>query len=281
MSAPTILSVSPSPNQADVVLGQPIEILFDQPIDTASLSTKTFALIGPGQASIVDAENLIRKDGQLQTGREYVTGAFAFPAPETGQEQNQKVVFTPSRPLRPNVSYTVLIVGRASLVAQSYVQNPGGESLATSYQYTFKTGELNAATPPSVSPLRPVNAWEKPKLASADILVRPRKVVGNDLTQEIELVFPGPIDPASINLAEIVVAGEPFLNDPGTEIPSSTAEVRLEGNRLIVTVHWGVEPEQLPLLASMYPQPGESGPAPDASDYGWLEPENNSWIRPA
>lgn len=280
MSAPVIESVTPAANQADVVLGQPIEVLFDQPIDPASLSSQTFSLTGPGQSSLVDAENLIRKDGLLHTGREYITGAFVFPAPAAGDAwvQDQKLVFTPSRPLRPNVTYTVLLVGQGSLLAKSYVRNPAGEGMPASVQYTFKTGELNLSAPPLQSPLRPLNPWEKPRLDPSSILVRPRKAIGNDLTQEIELVFPGEIDPASFNPDDILVAGEPFLNDPGTSIPDSTATIVIDGNRLLITVHWGATPVEVAGLT--YPPPGASGPVPDASDFGWMAPENGG-VRPA
>lgn len=281
MSAPTILSVSPAANQADVVLGQDIELVFSQPIDPASLSSQTFSLMGPGQSSLVDAENLIRKDGILQTGREYIPGAIVFPAPAAGDtwEQNQKAVFTPSRPLRSNVTFTVLVVGKASLLAKNYVRNPAGEALAASVQWSFKTGELVFEAPPAQSPLQPVNEWEKPKLNPADILARPRLAVGNDLTQQIELIFPGPIDPASFDPQDIIVAGEPFLNDPSTVIPSSTATVQVDGNRLLITVLWGQEPSQVE-FAGLYSEPGETGPVPNESDFGYNEPENGL-VRPS
>ncbi len=38
MSAPTVVSVSPANNEADVILGTQITVTFDQPIDPATVS---------------------------------------------------------------------------------------------------------------------------------------------------------------------------------------------------------------------------------------------------
>lgn len=283
MSAPIIQSFTPYAGETDVVLGRPIEILFDQPIDPASVSTKTFSLMGPGQTSVVDAENLLHKASQVSTGREYIPGEFSFPAPAPGDTwlQDQKLVFTCDRALRPNVVYTLLLLGKGSLLATAYIRNLFGEGLAKSIQTTFTTGEIDMVQTPPESPLMASQPWEKPRLSSKDILVRPRRAVGNDLTQEIDIVFPGPIDPNSFDMNDLIVAGEPFLNDPQTQIPDSTATVQIDGNTLRITVLWGMDPSAVVPLASLYSAPGESGAAPDASDYGYTDPENNPYIRPA
>jgi hypothetical protein len=227
MSAPVIVSTSPAAGEADVVLGRPVEIVFDQPVDPATVTAATFSLMGPGQTAVVDADEIIVKNAQPQTGREYIPGRFSFPAPE-------RLLFTPERPLRPNVEYTVLIVGKGSLLAKSYVANPAGEALARSLQFKFKTGEIDQADQPVGSPLAPAQPWEKPALHSTEIRVSARKVVGNNL-QEIELVFPADIDPNSFRQEDLLVSLEPFLNDPSVAIPdSASCQVTISGNRITI-----------------------------------------------
>jgi hypothetical protein len=281
MSAPAVQSLSPAAGEVDVVLGRSIEVLFDQPVDPGTVSSKTFSLMGPGQTGVVDASEISHSGSKVQTGREYVSGVFSFPAPAAGDTWllNQKLVFTPGRSLRPNVTYTVLIVGRGSLLASSFIQNPAGEPVAKSVQYTFVTGELDLSVTPLQCPIPATNAWERPALAPAGILVRPRKVIGNDLTQTIELVFPGPIDVNSFDPKDIVVAGEPFLNDPETQIPDgSNSVVVVDGNRILITISWGPEPASGFGTSSGYSAPGESGPAPDASDFDLDDPQNNPLV---
>lgn len=227
-----IVSTSPIRDETDVVLGRPVEIVFDEAVDPATVTSASFSLMGPGQTSVVDADEMVRGGSTAKTGREYIPGKFSFPSPE-------RLVFTPDRSLRPNVIYTVLVTGKASLLAKSFIAGLSGATLAASVQFTFKTGELSQAAQPPASPLVPVAPWEQPRLDPTSIIVRPRKVTGNDLTQEIELLFPGPIDPASFDPEEIIVAAEPFLNDPRTQVPESSAQVRIEDNRILITLTWG------------------------------------------
>ena len=283
MSAPVIQSLIPALGAIDVVLGQPVIVQFDQPVDPSTVSSKTFILMGPGQTVVVDAEELIRTSTKVQTGREYITGSFAFPAPSGTDAwlQNQKIVFTPGHSLRPNVIYTVLMVGRGSSLATSFIQNSDAEPLVKSVQYTFTTGALDQSVSPVQSPILPVDSWLRSALSPNDVIVRPRRVVGNDLTQTIDLIFPAPIDTTSFDPNDIIVAGEPFLNDPDTLIPDgSNSVVVIDGNKLSITVTWGPEPGTGVDLLSLYSDPGDSGPAPDDSDFGTNEPENNPFVRP-
>jgi hypothetical protein len=62
-------------------------------------------------------------------------------------------------------------------------------------------------------------------------------VVGNDLTQVIELIFPADLDPTTFAMADIAVSVDPLVNDPLAPVPSglqSTLEV--QGNKLIITI---------------------------------------------
>jgi len=176
MSAPVIISVTPPDLATDIVLGMPITVVFDQAIDTTTINEATFALMGPGQTAVLDPFREILTDPTPDTGREYITGLFAFP-------DSNSFIFTPARPLRPTVTYTCLLAGADSPLATSVVKNVGGESLATSYQWSFTTGTLNQAVPPVTSPI-PLAVT---RLDPASIRVTPRLLSGNDLSQQIRV----------------------------------------------------------------------------------------------
>lgn len=232
MSAPIVLSSIPNSNDVDIVLGAPIQIVFDQPIDPATITTATFALTGPGTTQIVDSEQL-QMGQSILSGREYITGTFSYTDSST-------LIFTPGRPLRPGVIYSVIIVGGDSMLVTSCVKNLAGEKLATSYQFLFTTGTLNILQPPVSSPLSwetTQNHWDRPKLDFNSILVKPHKAQGNDLTQVIELTFPSPIDPLSFNIQDILVSIEPFLNDPLVSVPDGlSATIDISGNKLFISI---------------------------------------------
>lgn len=165
MAAPTIVSTSPAANANSVVLGVQIEIVFDQAVKPSSLSSRTFALFGPGQTSLIDATNLIVQNPTALTGREYLAGTFSFPSAAT-------VRFTPAAPLRPNVTYTVIVAGANGALVASAVTNTADEPLAESYSFQFTTGEIAGAIPPPSSPLDYTEAnlpWDLPALTAEDI----------------------------------------------------------------------------------------------------------------
>jgi len=238
MNGPVIQSVSPAPGETDVVLGRPITILFDQPIDPASVSSATFSLQGPGQTDVVASDGSIISGVTAATGREYILGSFAFPAPESGDtfQQDQKLLFTPAAVLRTNVTYTVLIVGATSLLAKNYVRNPIGEAMTQSYRFTFTTGSINQVVTPPGAPVTVLNAWEKPVLDPSQIQVRPRPIVGNDLTQQIQLIFPAPVDSTSFDPANLLVALEPLLGDPSIVVDSVQSQIVIAGNIITITL---------------------------------------------
>ena len=232
MSAPVVLSSTPNPNDTDIVLGSPIKIVFDQAIDPTSVDSATFVLTGPGTTQFVDSEQL-QQGNSILSGREYVSGDFSYPNAST-------LVFTPKTPLRPGLTYTVLVVGGNSVLISKSVTNPAGEKLAANYQFTFTTGTLNLRTPPVTAPLTwetTQQYWDRPKLNVSSIRVNPRKSEGADLTQTIELIFPGPVDPNSFNPEELMIAVEPFLNDPLVPVPTGlSSTVQVVGNKILITI---------------------------------------------
>lgn len=77
-SNPTVVSVKPSPNATDVVLGSSIVVTFSKAIDTDSFNNATFVLTGPNLSSIVTNEQIVEYNPQPAQGRGYILGTFGF-----------------------------------------------------------------------------------------------------------------------------------------------------------------------------------------------------------
>jgi len=221
MPAPVVLSVTPANLETDVVLGTQITVLFDSLMDHDSISDETFSLTGPGQTQIVTPDQVIANDPQPVTGREYITGSFSFDD-TVGVGTQTLVTFNPAKPLRPDVEYSVLILGSGGTLSSSSVKNASGVEMVQSYQWVFTTGELNLSVPPTLSPI----PGPAPVLDPKSIVVIPRQsgnqVVGADLTQEIDLIFPdsvslSPYDPTP----DIITSIEAILGDPLVTVPTN------------------------------------------------------------
>jgi hypothetical protein len=268
VSVPVIVSVTPQNQASDVVLAMPVTISFDQAIDTATLNESTFALMGPGQTALLDPFREILRDPKPDTGREYITGTFAFSAsaalaasPGYTPGDCDIAVFHPGRPLRPEVSYVCLIAGADSPLALDVVKNKAGEGLASSYQWTFNTGRLNQANQPVTSPIPPPAS----RLNPGDIRVVPRPLTGNDLSQQIEIWFPATVDPSSLDPSlatsgtasdanpfnDVTVAVDAFLDDPLVAVPAGMqCALSLQGSRLVINVgSWPAAPPPPPPVA--------------------------------
>lgn len=227
--APTVLSVTPTVDETDVVLGTSIIIVFDQLMDHATINDGTFSLTGPGQTLIVTPDQIIAEDPKSVTGREYITGRFLFDDTINGSTQTQ-LTFIPSVPLRPDVEYTVLIMGSGGVLTSNSVQSAYSIDMVTSYEWSFTTGLLNLVVPPPMAPI----PGAAPQLDPNSIVVIPRQsgnqVTGADLTQEIDLIFPSsvslsPYDPTP----DIISSVEAILGDPSVMVPSG----------LMITAVWG------------------------------------------
>lgn len=220
MAVPHVLSVTPTADETDVVLGTQITVLFDTLMLHSSIDESTFSLTGPGQTQIVTPDQMVAEDPQSVTGREYITGTFAFDDTHASSTQTL-LTFTPSKPLRPNVEYMLLILGSGAVVTSGAVQSSTHTQMVGSYSWSFTTGELNLVVPPPSSPV----AGAAPQFDPSKIVVIPRQsgnqIVGADLTQEIDLIFPGsvslsPYDPT----ADILMSIEAILGDPSVPVPS-------------------------------------------------------------
>jgi len=230
MSAPVILSTLPALNETGVALGRTVEIFFDQPMDPTTVTNATFSLTGPGSASVYDPNLMLHRVPKPLTGREYITGTFTWPSTD-------HLVFTPSKPLRPGVSYTVLIVGQSSTLATQFVANPAGQAMAVSSQWTFETGEINAPVLPAPSPIAPSVPWMRPRLSPKSINVQllPSDGSGN---RTVVMTFPAAIDTANFDVNSIIVAAEALLNDPMTPLPSGvTTTITSEGNTIQIVLN--------------------------------------------
>lgn len=228
MSKPVILSCNPTTNEVDVVLGTTITITFDQVIDTTTLNEQTFSLTGPGKASLVDGAALLKDRAIID--RAYITGTFTF---TTNSNSQTVATFTPKHPLQPGTTYSVMIVGDGTALISSFVANLAGESLASSYQYSFTTGSLDVIVPPPQSPI----PNQSPRLDLDCIIVRPKETIDNDLTKQIEIIFPADIDTSSFDPHDIEVGIEPILNDLRVRVPSGlTSAITVAGNTITVIV---------------------------------------------
>jgi hypothetical protein len=220
-TAPTITSVTPSVSETDVVLGTQIIVVFSELMNHTTITDATFSLTGPGQTMEISPDQLILKNPNAVTGREYITGTFSFDDTINNGTQTQ-LTFVPSRPLRPNEEYTVLIIGSGGiLTGTNAVMSAAEVPMASSYEWSFTTGELNLVVPPPQSPV----AGCAPPLDPKCIVVIPRQsgnqITGANLTQEIDLIFPSPVSLSPYDpTGDILCSIEAILGDPQVRIPS-------------------------------------------------------------
>jgi hypothetical protein len=225
VAAPTVLSVSPGVAETDVVLGTQIVVTFDQEIDAATLTESTFSLTGPAQQALTPGE-LSPSD----PGQESVLGTFSFALDGSGRTV---ATFNPTLSLRKDTEYNVLLLGANSVLSADAILNAADEAMVESYAWTFKTGSLNVVVPPAPAPLPSQLSY----IDTAQIVVIPRKVIGNDLAQEIQLIFPEELDPASVDLDALLVAIEPVLGDLSVVVPENLqATASVSGRKILITV---------------------------------------------
>lgn len=218
MAAPTILSVDPANLDVDVVLGISINVIFDSLMNHSTINDTSFSLTGPGQTQIITPEQDISSDPQPITGREYITGVFSFDD-TIASGTRTKVTFNPSKPLRPDVIYTILIMGSGGILSSDSIKNASNVPMVGSYTWSFTTGQLNLVSLPPSVPL----PGSLPQLDPTTIVVIPRQtsnhVVGADLTQEIDIIFPGSVNLTSFDMNDLLTSVEAILGDPSVMVP--------------------------------------------------------------
>ena len=228
MSAPVVLQSTPANEEGDVVLGQTIIITFDQAINTSTLNDSTFSLTFPAPTQVLTSSQLVA--GEAAPSTVNVEGVWSFADDKTGRTI---ATFTPSKHLQENTLYTAMLLGSDASLSTEDVMNTAGESMNVSYQWTFTTGVLNLLVPPTMCPLLD----SAPALRPEEIKVIPRKRVGQDLSQEILLLFPDEIDPDSFSEEDLMLSIEPLLGDPTVIMPTNLQyQVLVDGNKLRVIV---------------------------------------------
>lgn len=250
---PTVISVNPSVDETDVVLGTPIVVVFSTLMDPTTITLSTFSVTGPGQTQIIAPLQLIAEDADSVTGREYILGTFEFDDTINGGTQT-KVTFNPVTPFRPNVTYKVLLIGSGAILTSDCMESSYGVQMVGSYEWSFTTGLLNLVTPPPQAPVPGSAAQIDPN----DIKVIPSQVTGNDLTQEIDIIFPDsvsltPYDPTR----DIICSVDAILGDPGVRVPRG----------LTITPTWspygGCPNRRLTLSITGWPKPNRWGYSDD------------------
>ena len=230
MAVPLVRNVSPSDAETDVTLGAQIVVTFDQKIDVTTVTESTFSLTGPGQTQIFTPDQMSAAEPETLTGREYISGVFSF---EENADDCTVVRFNPSKPLRKDAEYTVLILGASSALSSDAVKNLEGVAMVSTYEWSFKTGHLNVVVPPLAAPLPEMVSYIDPK----EIVVIPRQVIGNNLAQEIQLIFPDEIDASSVDLTSLLVAIEPILGDLSVQVPEGlVSTARIDGRKILITI---------------------------------------------
>lgn len=212
-----IVSVLPDVATTGIILQGAVIVTFDQEIDASTYSEGSFLLSAPPEIGQVSPDALLRP--VIPSGNDYVQGTFSFAINSLG---GTVATFKPSRPMRPNVKYTVLITTDVATAA--------GASLSGNYSWSFTTGFLNLTTPPPQNPL----PAQMGRLKCEDLVVTPASTINNDL-HRITINFPYDIDPNSFRSDDITVGLEAFLQDLDVYVPPLlTKTVTVSGKQLVI-----------------------------------------------
>jgi hypothetical protein len=216
-----IAQVLPADKSKDVVLQAAVVITFDQEINISTLSEMSFLMSGPGQNGVMTPDSMTSTTQPAIQGREFIQGTFSFALDGQGRTV---ATFKPSKVLRPNITYNILI--------SQDVKSATGSPLDADYGWSFTTGALNLKTPPVQNPL----PAEVGRIEPDDLKVTPSATLNDDL-HIIEIEFPDEVDPASVDTNQIKVKLEAFLEDPDVEVPDiQSVNVTVVGNKLHIEI---------------------------------------------
>ena len=134
-TTPLIVDVYPASGARGIPIGDQVRVIFDQEMDEDSINTGTFVLTGPDEAPVFGPVDVTPFDEPGFDDEDilsspyfagYVKGTISFSKvdPSGGLVDDSVVdttgdgtlwrtvaIFTPEKPLKPNVEYTVIILG--------------------------------------------------------------------------------------------------------------------------------------------------------------------------
>jgi hypothetical protein len=135
MAIPQIIDVSPAPNAQGIPIGDQLRITFDQEMDLTSLNAGTIVLSGPDEAPLFGPADVTPLDDPGFDDEDilsspyfkgYVKGTFTYSKVDAsggivddstedttgdGTLWRTVAIFTPDKPLKPNVEYTAILLG--------------------------------------------------------------------------------------------------------------------------------------------------------------------------
>ncbi|MBI1375364.1 MAG: LEPR-XLL domain-containing protein [Phycisphaera sp.] len=176
-TAPTVTSTDPANNAANVALNKKIAATFSESMDMSTITTDNFMLTGPGMTSVAGTVSYV---GTTAT-------------------------FTPSIDLAVDTVYTATIT--------TGVHDAAGNPMASSYVWTFMTGNSADATAPTVSSTSPAN-----------------NAMGVALNKKVAATFSESMDPMTITDATFSLTGPgmtpvvgmvTYVGNTATFMPSS------------------------------------------------------------
>ena len=178
-------------------------------IDTTTLNDQTFSLTYEPPTSVLTSNQLI--DGTPRSSIISVQGTWSF---ITNSSNQTVATYQPNEALKQNTTYTVTLFGSDASLSSQDVMNLAEVSMILSYQWSFTTGVLHFTTPPIQCPLQDI-----PAIDPNCIKITPRHQVGDNLSNEIDIIFPGPIDKESFSISDLQMGISTVLHDPSIQIP--------------------------------------------------------------
>lgn len=152
--AVTVVSNLPASNETDVILMTTIQAVFSAAVTSGSVNADTFVVYSTGTTVFKEAGGSLSKNSDLYkyADTDYVEGTYTYLS-GSAASGFLNVTFTPTKPLKPNVEYTVILTGydQGTKNANKYIRTVGGDYLSRTVKWKFTTGELMVDEPPSRS----------------------------------------------------------------------------------------------------------------------------------
>ena len=200
-----IVDVRPDDGVQGVAQGVTIEIDFNKPIDTATLTLEKL---------VVALRAYKTYENQTVASNEIVEGTITF------ADSNQTAIFTPSSPLFEQADYDVIL-------DDGITTEEGSESLDTIYGWSFQTGIVDevpdSPSEPQIAP--PLKDFPESLEGLSVVSTYPGQFdaqVPIDLAPlgAIKIVFNKDIDSTLFNVSYQAINGDPAVVPPNYDFPS-------------------------------------------------------------